>query len=175
MGTMLQYLDTLDQRWCVSMNRWSLQEPIRRFFAIISRLGDGGFWVITGLWIVAGMGSAGLGHAVRMLAAAMLGILIYRVLKQNLVRERPYITNDKIVRGTAPLDRYSFPSGHTLHAVSFSIQFLALAPELALVIIPFAFLVAVSRMVLGLHYPTDVLVGALLGGVLGFASIQFIN
>ena len=66
----------------------------------------------------------------------------------------------------APLDRYSFPSGHTLHAVSFAWQVSAHFPELGWVLIPLAALIAGSRVVLGLHYPTDVLVGGLIGASL---------
>jgi undecaprenyl-diphosphatase len=71
----------------------------------------------------------------------------------------------------APLDRYSFPSGHTLHAVSFTIVTTAHAPELAPILVPFALLVAASRVVLGLHYPTDVAAGAFIGMLLASVSL----
>jgi membrane-associated phospholipid phosphatase len=57
----------------------------------------------------------------------------------------------------APLDEFSFPSGHTLHAVSFTIVALAYYPWLAPLLVPFTAGVALSRVVLGLHYPSDVL------------------
>ena len=90
------------------------------------------------------------------------------------MRERPYISLAGIVPGTPPLDRYSFPSGHTLHAVSFSMVIVYSFPELAVLVVPFALLVAASRVVLGLHYPSDVLAGAALGVFLAVASIQLI-
>ena len=73
--------------------------------------------------------------------------------------------------GAAPLDRYSFPSGHTLHAVSFTVLATAYFPALGWVLVPFASLVAASRVVLGLHYPTDVLAGALLGTMLAGGAL----
>jgi undecaprenyl-diphosphatase len=82
------------------------------------------------------------------------------------VRERPFITHASIDPAAAPLDRYSFPSGHTLHAVSFAWQASAHFPELAWVLLPLAGLIAGSRVVLGLHYPSDVLAGAAIGGAL---------
>lgn len=53
----------------------------------------------------------------------------------------------------APLDEFSFPSGHTLHAVAFSLVAMAHYPVLAWALVPFTASVAVSRVVLGLHYP----------------------
>mgnify|MGYP002064794314 CR=1 FL=1 len=58
-----------------------------------------------------------------------------------------------------------------MHAVSFMILFSAHVPVMIWVMAPFALLVAVSRVVLGLHYPTDVLVGAVLGALLAWSSL----
>ena len=89
------------------------------------------------------------------------------VVKKVCVRERPFITHSSISLAMAPLDRYSFPSGHTLHAVAFTWQACAAFPELAVALVLLALSIAASRVVLGLHYPTDVLVGALLGAASG--------
>jgi undecaprenyl-diphosphatase len=101
-----------------------------------------------------------------------IGLALYKYLKLRLVRERPYISLSGIVPGTKALDRYSFPSGHTLHAVSFTTLIVASFPELAVLCVPFAVLVAMSRVVLGLHYPSDVAAGALIGA--GLASLSMV-
>jgi undecaprenyl-diphosphatase len=88
------------------------------------------------------------------------------------VRERPFIRFGEIRCTTAPLDRYSFPSGHTLHAVSFAILYGSFVPQLLWILVPFALLIGLSRVVLGLHYPSDVLAGAALGALLAIASLS---
>jgi len=92
--------------------------------------------------------------------------VLYSLLKRLFVRERPFITHRAISLDAAPLDRYSFPSGHTLHAVSFTWQACVHFPELSWVLLPLTALIAGSRVVLGLHYPTDVLAGAAVGAAL---------
>ena len=119
--------------------------------------------------VLTGMALAGalfFAFAATMVAAGVLGVAIYTMLKRVFVRERPFITHDGIDRAGATLDRYSFPSGHTLHAVSFAWQASAHFPELAWVLLPLAGLIAASRVVLGLHYPSDVLAGAAIGAAL---------
>jgi undecaprenyl-diphosphatase len=106
-----------------------------------------------------------------MAVAGAVGLAIYKHLKSRLVRERPYVALIGIVAGTRALDRYSFPSGHTLHATSFSILAIDAFPELGWLCAPFAVLVAVSRIVLGLHYPTDVAAGAVIGTGIAIAAM----
>jgi undecaprenyl-diphosphatase len=93
------------------------------------------------------------------------------LLKRTFVRERPFIRHAGISLAQTPLDRYSFPSGHTLHAVAFAWQACAAFPELSFALVPLALAIAASRVVLGLHYPTDVLVGALLGAISGAIGV----
>ncbi len=72
------------------------------------------------------------------------------------------------------MDEYCFPSGHTLHAVNFSLVALAWYPQLLLLLLPLTALIAASRVVLGLHYPSDVVVASLLGFILAKTSCQIV-
>ena len=159
-------IDALEHSWCLRLNRGCQRSHVRRGFALTSRLGDGIFWYAQMALLPLLYGSAGAETTIRMAIAGVLGVVLYKWLKQYLVRERPCTVLSDIVRGTAPLDRYSFPSGHTLHAVSFAILIVGAFPQLAWLCIPFAVLVALSRVVLGLHYPSDVVAGAGIGAVL---------
>jgi undecaprenyl-diphosphatase len=167
-----QRFDHAELALCLRVNRGCRYPAVRRFFATISRLGDGLFWYLL-IFAFAISGPQGASVAAQMAVAGLAGVALYKQLKHRLVRERPFISYSAISLGIAPLDRYSFPSGHTLHAVCFTLIATAHLPELAPMLIPFALLVAVSRVVLGLHYPTDVLAGAAIGTVLARSALAF--
>jgi undecaprenyl-diphosphatase len=164
--------DDVEGSICLRINRLSHRLWIRRFFSLISKLGEGGVWALfaTSLYFI--QGPQALPLIAQMAVTGLAGVLIYKLLKNRLVRERPYINHGDILCGTAPLDRYSFPSSHTLHAVSFTILLWSFEPALALLAAPFALLIAASRVILGLHYPSDVIVGAALGAALATMSLS---
>lgn len=69
----------------------------------------------------------------------MAGTILYRWLKAKTTRPRPYQVNRAIACSARPLDRFGFPSGHTLHAVAFSIIALAYFPQLTILLVPLSF------------------------------------
>jgi undecaprenyl-diphosphatase len=168
---MFRRIDALEHGWCLRLNRGCHRNAVRQVFAVISRLGNCAFWYTLAAVLPLVYGQAGLNTFLRMAVVGLVGVALYKWLKQRLVRERPCVSLIGIVRGAVPLDRYSFPSGHTLHAVSFSALVIDSFPQLAWLCAPFAVLVAASRVVLGLHYPSDVVAGALIGAALSWAVL----
>ncbi|WP_101925385.1 MULTISPECIES: phosphatase PAP2 family protein [Luteimonas] len=160
-----------DAGWCLRANRACTRTSIRRYFTAVSRLGDGLFWyALMGLLVLLD-GIAGLAAATHMAATGAVALLLYKRLKRWTRRPRPFAADGRIRAWVAPLDEFSFPSGHTLHAVAFSIVAVAHYPPLAWLLAPFATSVAVSRVVLGLHYPSDVLAATGIGVVLASLSL----
>jgi undecaprenyl-diphosphatase len=165
-------VDAAEYGLCRRLNRGASFALPRRIFQVASRLGDGIAWYVLLLALPLLYGASALRPAGVMALTGALGVLLYSLLKRLFVRERPFITHLGIDRAAAPLDRYSFPSGHTLHAVSFSWQAGMHFPELLWVLLPLAALIAASRVVLGLHYPSDVVAGAGIGAALATLGLS---
>lgn len=159
-----------DRAWCLRFNQASRRAWVRTGFGAVSRLGDGVFWYALMLALLAFQGWQALIPVAHMLVVGGVSLAVYKWLKGKTLRPRPFELNREIFLGAAPLDQFSFPSGHTLHAFAFSVVLLAYYPALAWLVVPFTLLVAASRLVLGLHYPTDVLAGAVIGASIASAS-----
>lgn len=161
----------LDARWAVRWNRLSRYRVLRALFRGVSRLGDGVAWYALMAALPLIYGPVAIPAVIQMLVAGVAGLAIYKWLKKRTLRPRPYEVVSDVVAACAPLDRFSFPSGHTLHAVNFSLIAAAHFPELAPWVYGFAALVAASRPILGLHYPSDVLAGATIGALLATLAV----
>lgn len=159
----LGWAQALDSRLCVKVSHTGQYRFIRHVFRTISRMGDGMFWYILMLVIAVTQGQSGLYVCLHMLTAGLTGTLVYKWLKRRTSRPRPFQVRQDVLLSGTPLDYFSFPSGHTLHAVAFGMVAVQHYPQLFPMIYPFVLLVGISRVVLGLHYPSDVLAGAAIG------------
>lgn len=160
-----------DRRMCVAANRWGARRAVGAFFGLVSRLGDGACWYALMLGLALSDRHRGLVAAAHMAATGLAALLLYRLLKRWTRRPRPFRACPGVIAHVPPLDEFSFPSGHTLQAVGFTVVALAWYPALALLLLGFTALVAASRVILGLHYPSDVLAAIGIGGALGALSV----
>ncbi|MFK2875566.1 phosphatase PAP2 family protein [Rhodanobacter hydrolyticus] len=164
-----------DRRVCVAANRWGTRRAVGVFFGTVSRLGDGMFWYALMLALAVLEGRRGLFAAAHMAATGIAALQLYRLLKRYTRRPRPFRACPGVIAHVPPLDEFSFPSGHTLQAVGFTMVALAWYPLLAPLLLTFTTLVAASRVILGLHYPSDVLAAIGIGGALGTLSLWLVH
>ena len=168
---MLQYvvkdtmgkMDRLEAPVCLVFNRFSQKKLFYPLFVCVSKLGNGFFWYFFMVGLPLMYGPEAIKVVVQMLLTGSIGVFFYKLIKSHTSRLRPFQTQPEVRGPVQPLDQYSFPSGHTLHAVAFTVMLVSHYPVLGWITIPFTILVALSRVILGLHYPSDVLAGVASG------------
>lgn len=168
-------LDGWEASFCLRCNRIARIPAVGRYFSLVSRLGDGIAWYSMLVLLPFIAGSEALLPSLHMGLTAVVGVMVYKAIKGAINRERPFASHRAVRALVPPLDRYSFPSGHTLHAVAFCFMLGHYFAALLVVAVPFAISVALSRVMLGLHYPTDVLAGAIVGALLAMVSLACIG
>ncbi len=109
----------------------------------------------------------------RLLTVFLTSALMIWLAKFIIVRERPFITHTDIKK-LSEAGSASFPSGHTTEAfaMAFAIMMVTNKWQFAVCSYAWAFLVAYSRMALGVHYPSDVLGGMVLGTLIAFILLK---
>lgn len=165
------YIERRDRRLMQRMHRWRAPRWVRIWMITATRLGDGWIWYGLGLMLAAFGGSNRFSAIGAAGSAAILGILVFKVLKRLSQRPRPCQIEPHCWAYVLPPDQFSFPSGHTMTAFSIAIVVSYFYPSLEGVLFFSALSIAVSRIVLGMHFLSDVLAGVVLGVALGCASI----
>jgi undecaprenyl-diphosphatase len=163
----IQYWDEL---LSVRVNRRAQHRPVILFLQVTSWLGNGIFWYALMLGLLLAHAEAAVLPVLHMAFAGAVCTCCYKMVKRSTVRMRPYEANPLVLARAAVLDRFSFPSGHTLHAVAFTLVVCAYYPAMGVFLWPFTLVTAYSRVALGLHYPSDVLAGAALGAAIAAGS-----
>jgi len=136
-----------------------------------TRLGDGYIWYALGVLILLFGGQKRYAAAGAASSAALAGIVVFKVLKRLSQRPRPCALTPHCWSKVLPPDKFSFPSGHTMTAFSIALVLSYFYPSLEAALFFTAASISISRIVLGMHYLSDVLAGVVLGVGLGCASI----
>lgn len=153
------------------MNRKHL-EGCARVSRWISKTGDGFLYPVIAACLYYSEPHAGRLLVVCMMGAFLVERPLYFVLKNALKRGRPQQALPDFRSFIAPSDRFSFPSGHTSAAFLMATLLAYLFPPLLVPLYAWAAAVGLSRIFLGVHFPTDVLVGGTMGMSIAFISIR---
>jgi len=134
-----------------------------RFMYRITNLGGGIFTTIILLAMIV-FGKEKIRVAgIEGLTSLSVSQIFVQVLKRSLQRERPYNILKNINTFGINLRDYSFPSGHTTASFSIATTMTLNFPSISVILVILALTIGISRMYLGVHYPTDVIAGIVIG------------
>jgi undecaprenyl-diphosphatase len=172
MAKFLNHVYDLECRIFRSINRHFDRKFLNFYFRYITHIGGATFSILTVLlamflfpqdWRITAVSSA---------CALAISHIPVAIIKRLYPRQRPYLTLHETKVLQNPLKDHSFPSGHTTAVFSVIVPFLLSFPHLSFLLLPLAISVAFSRIYLGLHYPSDVLAGCLLGTIVGILTFN---
>jgi undecaprenyl-diphosphatase len=161
----LKRLLELDARLSERLRVAERPGPLRKLAAFLAHSGDSWFWW-AGLAVLWWLGNAfWRPWALTVLLAIIALAVVVLAIKFSIRRRRPEGEWGAIYRSTDP---HSFPSGHAARAMLIAVLALGLGPAwLAVILCVWMPLVSLARVAMGVHYLSDVLAGALLGGIAG--------
>lgn len=168
--TMLHFIAKRDYNLMRKVNKWSAPKWIRLWAIAATRAGDGWMWYLIGLFVLLFGGDERLTAVACSGSAALVGIGVFKSLKKISGRKRPCEIEPHCWATLLPPDQFSFPSGHTITAFAVAVGLGAFYPTLIAGLLFCALSVAASRILLGMHFLSDVVAGAVIGSGLALGS-----
>ncbi len=170
----LMYVELGDHRLMRRVHRWRAPHWVRLWMICATRGGDGWLWYALGALLLIFGGEAGQRAVRQAFAAVAAGIALFLWLKRTARRRRPCALEPHCWARLLPPDQFSFPSGHTITAVAAALPVAHHIPVLAPALCFAALSIAVSRVVLGMHFLSDVVAGSLLGALLAQTAMSLL-
>jgi undecaprenyl-diphosphatase len=169
-ASMLNYITTRDHRMMQRVNNWRAPQWVRVWMLTATRGGDGWLWYAMCLAVLVWGGEDRFRALLAVLQSFITSTTSFIVLKRLIGRKRPCDIAPHCWATLLPPDRFSFPSGHAMTACSMAVSFGMFYPSWLVGLLFCAASIALSRIILGLHFLSDVLVGASMGLLLGYLA-----
>ncbi|MCL4499302.1 MAG: phosphatase PAP2 family protein [Chloroflexi bacterium] len=166
------FISRIDDLVLVLFNRLGAIPGVAPISSLISAVGNIYIWLAIAFFLLVTRRQRALRLFVVGFAAVAATVLLTDLIKHLVAKPRPYEVLPYIVRyGNVELSR-SFPSGHASQAFAAAAVLSAGVKKWRLVWFAIAIAIAASRMILGVHYPSDVIAAALLGFVIGWGFVK---
>lgn len=156
------------------LNRWSAPRWFRWWMLLATRAGDGWLWGLIGLAVLFSLDPLRFRAIEAAAGAVVAGIVFFHKVKRVVCRTRPRDIEPHCWANIITTDRFSFPSGHSTTAFAVALSLGSFYPEIMPVLLILAANVAISRVVVGMHFLSDVIVGSGSGALLGYIAFRFV-
>jgi undecaprenyl-diphosphatase len=167
--SVIHWVELGDHRLMRQVNRWRPPRWLRLWMIAATRCGDGWLWYGIGAVVALFGGPERFWALLAAATAVASGVAVFLKLKRAFGRQRP--CEPHCWATLLPPDQFSFPSGHTITAFAVAISLGTFYPAMRGELLFCAGSVACSRILLGMHFLSDVIAGGLLGAGLGYASV----
>ncbi len=170
-------IESIDLKFFYFLRRSLLiAEPLRRKLKIFVRIGDGWFWAFAALCLVSFLPwKQFISVLIHCLSAVSISLACYWPMKLGIRRIRPFEVLGGVLAEVPPLDRYSFPSGHTMNNLAVGLTLAYYNAWLGGFIILLPALWGILRIYFGVHYLSDIVGGAILGILSFIGGIQLFH
>lgn len=173
--SMLQFIASRDHKLMRKVNHWHAPKWIRLWALAATRAGDGWLWYLCGLAVLIAGGASRFVAVASAGTAALVGVGLFVALKKFSGRKRPCEIEPHCWARLLPPDQFSFPSGHTITAFAVAVGLGAFYPLSLGFLLFCAVSIACSRILLGMHFLSDVVVGAVIGTGLALSSYSLFS
>ena len=171
----LSTLSVPDKRLMQRINRWSAPRWFRWWMLLATRAGDGWLWGLIGIALLLSSDANRFRAIAAAACAVACGIAMFHKVKRIFCRTRPRDIEPHCWANIVTRDRFSFPSGHSTTAFAVALSLGSFYPEIMPLLLILAANVAISRIVVGMHFLSDVLVGSGAGALLGYAAFRLLG
>jgi len=172
---MLGFIAHRDQNLMRRVNRWPAPRWIRLWMLYATRAGDGWLWCAMGAVLLLFGGEQRFLAVTAAALAAGTGVALFVRIKKAARRRRPGVFGPHCWATLLPPDQFSFPSGHTITACAVAVSLGQFYPDLAIGLLFCVLSVAASRILLGMHFLSDVLAGAAIGTGLAYGAVELVR
>lgn len=162
-----------DYRLMKQVNRWNAPRWVRWWMLLATRAGDGWLWGLIGIAILLSSDPLRYRAFEAATCAVSIGIVVFLKVKHKVCRVRPRDIEPHCWANIVTTDQFSFPSGHSTTAFAVALSVGSFYPEVMPLLLVLATNIAVSRVIVGMHFLTDVLVGSGMGAMLGYVAFRF--